>query len=117
MKTLKEVVSEIKETIEANSNSSTSDKDKNKARKRLITLNLAKIFLEGNPTEEFTKSQKDLVSRYIGIHDARYKEWLSQGKNSELLEPRKIYKEQTSIDWAEVTKWKSELKFLNYILS
>ncbi len=70
------------------------------------------------PPQTFVERQNDEVTNKIKIIDTRYANWLaSDEKRRKISNPREVFNEQCEVDLKEVKKWKSELKFLNYILS
>lgn len=97
-----------------------SREDKSEARinGKISFLKKAKIYLEFNPVKEHVETQKDNVTKWLKIIDDRYKYWLEQDdKRKRISNPREVFNEQCEIDLKEISRWKQELKFVNYILS
>ncbi len=118
MKTLKEVTKEI-ERLEADGSDKTlSDSNKNSIRKKLKLLRLCKKYLEFNPTIDSVKLQLKNVKSWLKIHEDRFIKWVNaEEKRKELYDPRKVFFEAHEIDEKEIKKWRSEVKFLNHLLS
>lgn len=120
MKTLKEIEKEIAEQKTALKELRESREDKSEAgiNNKISFLKKAKIYLEFNPVEKHVETQKNNVTKWLKIIDDRYKQWLEQdGKRKRISNPREVFNEQCEIDLKEVSRWKQELKFVNYILS
>lgn len=121
MKTLKEVLDEIIKVdqqaneIIPNEEPENTDKRQNAARKQLFTMRLARNYLEFNPTKESVINQKEEVTRYLEIYENRYLEY--EKRNEKIKVTKAMFNKAAEIDTKELSKWKSELKFLNYILS
>lgn len=121
MKTLKEVLNAIKKT-DAEANESIKGEEhkdaharRNKARKELFIMRLARNYLEFNPTLESVKTQKEDVTRWLQIDEERFNDY--KNRNSKIKVDREMYYKNCDVDKKELSKWKSELKFLNYILA
>jgi len=83
---------------------------------KIKTMRLAKNYLEfKQATIEAVKSQKETVTKHLKINKDRYKEY--QNKNPKIKIDREMFYKNCDIDKKEISKWNSELKFLNYLLS
>lgn len=125
MKTLKEITIDIntaRAEIDVIRNSDLSiDKATRKENKEISKIKIyekARNYIELSPTKESILSQKDFAEKQIAIYDKKYHEWLElDEKRKKISNPKEVFNEQCEIDLAQIKKWKTEIKFLNYILS
>lgn len=118
MKTLKQVQTELNETMKKlqDLKYAVDPKDKkefSRLKKRLPLLKSTILYLKTEPTDEYCKLTKAELERKIGIHESRYVLPVSKDRMSkpQLNKHRKSYEKEVGI-----AKMKAQLIPINYIL-
>lgn len=119
MKTLKEVNEDIAKAIEQ---IEALRKEAKKGESALVSkiriYEKARNYLELNPSIESIQNQLANCKRWLKIYEDRFKDWLEKDeKRKKISNPREVFNEQCEVDLKEIKKWKSEVKFINYLLS
>lgn len=117
MKTIKEIEKDI---LEAQSEleyiRKNKEKGENSISAKIKVMRLAKNYLEfKQATIDAVKSQKENVTRWLQIDTERFDNYCK--KNEKVKVDREMYYKNLEINKVELAKWRSELKFLNYLLS
>lgn len=120
MKTIKEVEADIVKAKEELKfiRETEERKGENTVSAKIKIMRLAKNYLEfKQATKENILSQKEAVTKFLKIYEDRYTKWKDDPKRQNVIVDKKMFNDENEIDTKELTKWRSELKFLNYILS
>ena len=114
MRTLLEVEEEIDSIIKYNANK--HEKEKKRAREQLLHLKSVRLYLEGNPKEEFVRKEEVRLNNRINIIEKDYEFWLSGIPNAfDSATFRDGYDKQTGY-LTEKKKHLAHLRTLRYIL-
>lgn len=117
MKTLKQVNQDIQSAVnEANFIKQTKEKTGLKAvLDKIKSMRLARNYIELNPTEGSVINQSEYVKKCLGFYERDFKAFKEINKN--IAVTRQMFHVAKDIDLKDIKRWKSELKFLNYLLS
>lgn len=118
MRTVKELTAEIDALLAIKlGGDNEAKKERKRIKKQLKYLRPIKLYLEGEPREDFIKKEKSRLDNRIKIVDKNYKDWLSQDSNRyDNAMFRKAFDSQTGY-LTEKKKHLAHLKTLIYILS
>lgn len=113
MKTTKQVISDIE-----NESDELKKARENRVRysdSKIKYMRLALKYLEFNPKKQSVTRQKHEVENCLSIYEERFEKF--KAINPKVKVDKAMFNKAKEIDTKELLKWRSELKFLNYILS